>query len=531
MKLKRNRIAIIIISLILLYVVLLASLLHVENEASGFGNAFDAIWYLMATLTTVGYGDIAPVTPIGRCIGAILMIMSAGIMAWIIGIVISVFYGRLLPVYWMRRNRKRSWYIFNTYDSRSCGLAMSIAQKEPEAAWIFLGENKVLSDDLLEGLKHILVVDSSLDAVVKKCPGLQPCHVFILGEDGWNNINIGKNLINDAGNAFPIDVTCENDACSTDFPLKLKLLDCGDLTARSYLRRNPLRAQEKTVVLIGDGHFAAQMLEKALIINVFPPDHTVEYHVFGDWDNFRRDHSSLKEAVAVDEAAKDRDCVIFEKREWNEDNELLARADRIIICSDDMTKNATMAAELMHYFPTRAGIYVRSETAPEGTICFGADDELLTRDLVMENGIDRTAIMLNELYRQKAGKGSSWDELSGWQRASSIASAEHLRIKVGLLIPDADTANITKDLCKKASDKYKSLSDDEKEKCWWLEHERWCRFHYLNNWKYNEKRDNVMRLHPLLVPFEELSYEEKKLDESSWEVLEELAAALGEETL
>ena len=40
-----------------------------------------------------------------------------------------------------------------------------------------------------------------------------------------------------------------------------------------------------------------------------------------------------------------------------------------------------------------------------------------------------------------------------------------------------------------------------------------------------------MRLHPLLVPFEELSYEEKKLDESSWEVLEELAAALGEETL
>ncbi len=129
MKLKRNRIAIIIVSLILLYVVLLASLLHVEDEASGFGNAFDAIWYLMATLTTVGYGDIAPVTPVGRFIGAILMIMSAGIMAWIIGIVISVFYGRMLPICWMRSNRKRPWYIFNTYYSRSCGLAISIAQK------------------------------------------------------------------------------------------------------------------------------------------------------------------------------------------------------------------------------------------------------------------------------------------------------------------------------------------------------------------------------------------------------------------
>ncbi len=79
--------------------------------------------------------------------------------------------------------------------------------------------------------------------------------------------------------------------------------------------------------------------------------------------------------------------------------------------------------------------------------------------------------------------------------------------------------------------KYEGLSEEEKDECRWIEHERWCRFHYLHNWKFNEKRDNKLRRHPLLKPYEELTDAEKKLDDSSWEVIGDLAEGLGEEIL
>jgi hypothetical protein len=47
------------------------------------------------------------------------------------------------------------------------------------------------------------------------------------------------------------------------------------------------------------------------------------------------------------------------------------------------------------------------------------------------------------------------------------------------------------------------------------------RFHWMFNWKYSPERNNAMRLHDRLVPFEELNAEEKKLDDSAYELLGE----------
>ena len=76
-----------IVSSLLFVMILLvvASLLiyYAEHDAQPkqFQNAFSGLWWAVATLTTVGYGDIYPITPLGRFLGAIIAILGIGMVA------------------------------------------------------------------------------------------------------------------------------------------------------------------------------------------------------------------------------------------------------------------------------------------------------------------------------------------------------------------------------------------------------------------------------------------------------------------
>ena len=68
-----------------LILLVVASLLiyYAEHDAQPqqFRNAFSGLWWAVATLTTVGYGDIYPITPIGRVLGAVIAILGLGMVA------------------------------------------------------------------------------------------------------------------------------------------------------------------------------------------------------------------------------------------------------------------------------------------------------------------------------------------------------------------------------------------------------------------------------------------------------------------
>ena len=70
-----------------IYTALVIILMRLEIGAPGarIDGAMDAIWYLTETLTTVGYGDLLPVTYWGRMIGFVFLLSSLGVYGFIIG--------------------------------------------------------------------------------------------------------------------------------------------------------------------------------------------------------------------------------------------------------------------------------------------------------------------------------------------------------------------------------------------------------------------------------------------------------------
>ena len=72
---------------------LISSLLmySAEHEAQPevFRNAFSGLWWAVATLTTVGYGDIYPVTALGRLLGAFIAFSGLAAVAIPTGIISS----------------------------------------------------------------------------------------------------------------------------------------------------------------------------------------------------------------------------------------------------------------------------------------------------------------------------------------------------------------------------------------------------------------------------------------------------------
>jgi voltage-gated potassium channel len=69
------------------------AILAVERGAPGANieNASDAIWYLLVTMSTVGYGDYYPVTDMGRLFGGLIIVVGVGVFGTLTGFLANTF--------------------------------------------------------------------------------------------------------------------------------------------------------------------------------------------------------------------------------------------------------------------------------------------------------------------------------------------------------------------------------------------------------------------------------------------------------
>ncbi len=91
LKASRAKISVFLYAVIMLVIIIGTIMYLIEGEENGFTSIPQGIYWAVVTLTTVGYGDIAPVTPIGKFIASFVMILGYGIIAVPTGIVSSEF--------------------------------------------------------------------------------------------------------------------------------------------------------------------------------------------------------------------------------------------------------------------------------------------------------------------------------------------------------------------------------------------------------------------------------------------------------
>ena len=90
---SRPKIIVFLLSVMLLVIILGTLMYIIESSAStnGFENIPDSIYWAIITLTTVGYGNIVPMTIFGKIVASFIMILGYGIIAVPTGIVTAEF--------------------------------------------------------------------------------------------------------------------------------------------------------------------------------------------------------------------------------------------------------------------------------------------------------------------------------------------------------------------------------------------------------------------------------------------------------
>ncbi len=85
--LSLRKISVFILFVVLLVIIMGSVMYLVEGGQNGFNSIPSSIYWAVITLTTVGYGDIVPVTMLGKAIASLMMLLGYGIIAVPTGIV------------------------------------------------------------------------------------------------------------------------------------------------------------------------------------------------------------------------------------------------------------------------------------------------------------------------------------------------------------------------------------------------------------------------------------------------------------
>ena len=113
----------------------LMSVIEPETVRGDFGSS---LWWAVVTVTTVGYGDIAPVSPTGRALAAVLMLSGLGLLSTLAGSISAYFVGsdadrEIMAIHERLERMERMLEQLNDHAGPAASNSNLAAAKSPQA--------------------------------------------------------------------------------------------------------------------------------------------------------------------------------------------------------------------------------------------------------------------------------------------------------------------------------------------------------------------------------------------------------------
>lgn len=273
------------------------------------------------------------------------------------------------------------------------------------------------------------------------------------------------------------------------------VFDVNNMIARELWKNikiwNP-RKDKLDVVVYGSSNLAGDIVSAGLQMNIFSLDQHINYHFITDNKLYRIRHRKLR--------LMNSDKLEYYSADDENIWEIIENADKVIVADEveaELLQTIILSAnnsEVYYYSPEDGdmGSYIEYRKP----VPFGRYKDVFTEENILREKLIEKAKALHNYYESIYKTGKKWEDLSSFLRASNISAADFGNV----------LTNLNKDEMELAE----------------LEHIRWCRFHFLNYYKYGEVRNDAKRIHNDLVWFVELLLEEKEKDLNAVRVLKKL---------
>jgi len=149
---------------------------------------------------------------------------------------------------------------------------------------------------------------------------------------------------------------------------------------------------------------------------------------------------------------------------------------------------------------------------PDGLYPFGMLDEVLHRDNILADQLDKVARCMHEMYLQAQTDDDhrthsalqAWNELPQWERKQNMLKADHWPVRLRAIHCIADNSPNDAPV----------LSSVEAQVQATMEHNRYVTQKKYDGWQYGEKRVEEAKINPFLVPWSELPNQQREQEVS-----------------
>jgi hypothetical protein len=329
--------------------------------------------------------------------------------------------------------------------------------------------------------------------------------------------------------------------------LKVITFNKQRLTARRLLLSQPLyqyadmRGQDRIrVAIFGFNHQAQQLLLQLASSSYYRDLKVPEITIIDPQAKQRRQQIISRYPGLQDTKICKLTTIDFDINTQTPDAEFLQKLDQgnsaygqnltaIILCHEQDNQNITASLQLrIKIQQTRialAPIYVSmtqdldalsintDQTPNFETVLQHFGQQTCSWQEIVETSSDKLAKFIHKAYNARYGKGTKWQDLTETYREANRGAADHITVKLaslGYFIPQ-DPSNWSQQV---------DLTENQ-ELLAKLEHNRWYAERRLNGWQYGPKRDDKRKIHPCLIPYEQLPETEKQKDRTNIQDLQE----------